>query len=342
MTAATNRATRTSGNGARILLAAGLLVVAFGLTAAPAWAGGTPACTEILNEARVVWTTGAALDTLASGTTSTVVDQLVNVSVVWQDAAPIAVSPGDTARVLTFVVTNTGNGEDTFSLATLSALGDDDFDPIPTGIYLDGDANGEFGEEADEAYVSGTNDPTLAAGEALVVFVLSDIPPGVGDGDEGVSRLVVTSTAASGTPGSVVPGAAPCGADVVVGTSGGTAGDDGSYIASTVSVSVAKSATVADPYGAADPVEGAVVTYSLVVTSAGSGTALGVTVTDAIPEHTTYVPGTLALDGEALTDEADADAGDVGSTTPGTVTVDLGDVAGGSPARTITFDVTIE
>ena len=42
-----------------------------------------------------------------------------------------------------------------------------------------------------------------------------------------------------------------------------------------------------------------------------------------------------------LTDEPDGDSGDVGGTTPGTVTVNLGDVVGGSPFQTITFDVVI-
>jgi uncharacterized repeat protein (TIGR01451 family) len=85
----------------------------------------------------------------------------------------------------------------------------------------------------------------------------------------------------------------------------------------------------------------AVITYSLAVTVAGSGTALNVIITDLLPVDTTYEPGTLALNGVSLTDEADIDIGDVGATTPGVVTVDLGDLPVGSPAQTVTFDVRI-
>ena len=96
------------------------------------------------------------------------------------------------------------------------------------------------------------------------------------------------------------------------------------------------------PYGGTQPVSGAVVTYSLAVSAQGAGSADGVVITDAIPANTTYNPGSLALDGSPLTDSADSDAGDVGDTAPGTLTIALGDLAAGAPGTTITFSVTIE
>ena len=81
--------------------------------------------------------------------------------------------------------------------------------------------------------------------------------------------------------------------------------------------------------------------YSLVISVSGSGTATGVVVTDPIPANATYVPGTLALNSSSLTDIADGDEGDMGVTTPGGVTVALGDLAALSPIQTITFAVTI-
>jgi hypothetical protein len=80
----------------------------------------------------------------------------------------------------------------------------------------------------------------------------------------------------------------------------------------------------------------------VVVTVLGSGVAEGVVVTDPIPTNTTYSPGTLTLNAGPLTDEADADEGDVGVTNPGVVTVNLGDLAAGSPAQTVTFAVVID
>ncbi|MFH1313720.1 MAG: hypothetical protein ABIJ00_10920, partial [Candidatus Eisenbacteria bacterium] len=118
--------------------------------------------------------------------------------------------------------------------------------------------------------------------------------------------------------------------------------DVGTYLVSNVVVSVVKSATMADPFGGTEPVPGAVITYTLVVTVSGSGTAESLVLTDPIPTHTTYSSGTLVLNGGPLTDQADADEGDVGMTSPGTVTVSLGDVAAGSPAQTVTFAVVID
>ena len=128
----------------------------------------------------------------------------------------------------------------------------------------------------------------------------------------------------------------------MIGTSGGSSEDTGTYAVSVVAVSVVKSAGVLDPFEGTEPVPGAVITYSIAVTISGSGTALGVVITDPIPANTTYNTGTLTLNGDPLTDEADADAGDVGHTTPDTVTVDLGNLTADSPVQTITIDVTID
>jgi uncharacterized repeat protein (TIGR01451 family) len=128
----------------------------------------------------------------------------------------------------------------------------------------------------------------------------------------------------------------------MIGASGGRAADTGTYIVSSVMVDIVKTATVLDPYGGSAPVPGAVITYALVVSVSGTGTAEGLVITDPIPANTTYGPGSLTLDGAPLTDEADGDEGDVGATTPGTVTVTLGDVTAPVPARTIAFDVVID
>ncbi len=129
--------------------------------------------------------------------------------------------------------------------------------------------------------------------------------------------------------------------DAVVGTSGGSDADIGSYVASALSVSVVKSVGIADPFGGTEPVPAAVLTYTITVNVVGTGTAQGLFTTDSIPANTTYNPGTLNLNAGSLTDAADGDAGDVGATTPGVATVDLGNLTNASGIQTITFDVTI-
>ena len=51
-----------------------------------------------------------------------------------------------------------------------------------------------------------------------------------------------------------------------------------------------------DPFGGSSPVPGAVITYTVTMTLAGSGTITGAQIDDAIPANTTYVADSLTLD----------------------------------------------
>lgn len=337
-------AIRRSFLAARPPFVAGVLVIVgtlhlFGTTAL---ATGTPACTEITNRATATYSIGGAVFVQESNVATTTVAHLIDVNVVWQDAAEVVVAPADTSTVLTFLVTNTGNADDTFQLAGLSTLAGDDFDPLFAEIYLDADGDGLCDVISDQRYLPGTGDPLLTPDASIIVFVLNNIPDGLDDGARGDSELSATSNTADGPPGTIIPGGAPCDADAMIGASGGRGADTGTYIVSNVTVTLSKSAGVLDSYGGSAPVPGAVIEYVLVVSVSGMGTAEGLTVTDPIPANTTYSPGSLTLDGVPLTDEADADEGDVGATTTGTVTVALGDVSAPAPVRTIAFDVIID
>ncbi|GAA4623198.1 beta strand repeat-containing protein [Cellulomonas oligotrophica] len=88
-------------------------------------------------------------------------------------------------------------------------------------------------------------------------------------------------------------------------------------------------------------------TYAVVVENDGLDAATGTAFFDAVPTGTTYVPGSLELDGTALTDAADGDAGrfDPGTGTPGSVRVDVGDVdvlADGGASHVVSFTVVVD
>jgi uncharacterized repeat protein (TIGR01451 family) len=190
-------------------------------------------------------------------------------------------------------------------------------------------------------YFPTANEPTLPADGSVIVFVLNDIPVGIANGDQGNCQLGATSTTGTGAPGAVFPSAGDGGTDAILGSGGGRADATGTYFVSSVTVSVVKSVQVTDPTGGSEPVTGAVLTYSIAVAVNGSGTAEGLVITDPIPSNTTYRSGTLTFNAASLTDVADADAGDVGVTTPNEVTVFVGDVSTASPLQIITFDVII-
>jgi uncharacterized repeat protein (TIGR01451 family) len=308
------------------------------LAAADARALGTPAGTPITNTATVTYDLGAGSFTQSASSVFTV-DERIDVTVTWLDATPVSVAPADADRLLTFLVTNTGNGNEAFALAVDALLLGDQFDPTNARIYLDANASGVYEPGVDPLYQAGLNDPLLAADAARRVFVLADIPPAVLNGDRGDAQLAATSLT-GGVTGTIVAGAGDLGTDAVIG--GGTSNRIGSYLVSDLFVSIAKTAVVTDLGGGATPAPGSTITYTLVVTPNGTGTLSNVVITDALPPFTTYLAGSLTLAAASLSDAVDGDAGDVGGTTANQVTVALGNVAGGSLPQTITFAVTID
>ena len=302
---------------------------------------GTQAGTEINNQATVTYAVDTVVVLGVSNVVTTTVAEIINVVVVWLDAADIAVYPGDTDQALTFQMTNTGNGNEDYSLSATSALAGDDFDPILKDLYLDRNADGLYSPGIDDQYIPGANDPTLAPDESAIVFALNDIPSGISGMELGNSQLLALSNTGVGPPGTIITDAGEGGTDAVIGNSGGYAGHIGTYVVSDVIVTIAKFANTIDPYGGSNPMTGAVVTYSLVVSVSGIGKVKELMITDPIPVNTSYNVGTLFLNNIGLTDAKDTDAGDVSLTTPNTMTVDFGDSLIAPTVQTITFDVTI-
>lgn len=87
-------------------------------------------------------------------------------------------------------------------------------------------------------------------------------------------------------------------------------------------------------------VPGAVLRYTITVQNDATSSADGnnVVINDPIPTDTTYVAGTIILDGSPLTDASDADAGSFNGSA---IRVDLGDVAPGA-SHVVTFDVVVD
>jgi uncharacterized repeat protein (TIGR01451 family) len=303
---------------------------------------GTAAGTNIQNTATVDYLVGTTPTSASSNTTSLIVAETVNVVVALQSATS-AVTAGATNEALLFLVTNSGNGPETFALTGDSVLNGDDFDPVPASpfIYFDTDGSGDL-SLADVPYVAGGNDPQLAADASVTVILVNDIPVATPDGDLGRSELRATSTTGTGAPGTLFAGLGQGGVDAVVGMSGGEAAVYGEYLVGNIQISAVKSQSVTDPFGGTRPIPGATITYQIVVTATGAGAAIGTAFNDSIPADTTYVADSATLNGTALTDTADADAGTVVTAPAPAVTVALGDLTAASAPQTIVFRVTID
>jgi uncharacterized repeat protein (TIGR01451 family) len=317
-------------------LAAGA-ACAFGL-AAPAQAAGTLAGTNITNVAHATYDNpNGPPETVDSNVVTIKVDELLDVSVAWREPSDVVSSPGATNQIVSFTVTNGGNGDEDFTLGTVQA-GGGDFDPTVTSIVLDTNSNGSYDPGVDTVYVPGSNDPQLAPDASTVVFVLSTIPAGASDGNRGRIDLVATSKTGTGTPGSTFAGAGEGGGNAVVGLTTAKAQHESWYAVHKASLAFVKSATVVDPYGGTTQGPGAIITYTLTATVSGTGSLGNVGVTDAIPTGTTYKPGSLSLDAATLSDADDADAGKFTGTG---IAVGLGTMAAGS-SKTVKFQVKID
>jgi len=315
---------------------AALAVVILG--ASQAHATGTGAGTRIDNIATATYTLpSGGSGSVTSNTVSLTVDELLNVGVAWSDGGDVTVQPGTSNDVLTYRVTNGGNGSEAFVLIARNSLSGDNFDPSSFAIYLDTNGNGRYDPGIDQAYVSGSNEPVLAADASTTVFIVSTVPGTVLDGNRAGLDLIATAKTGSGTPGTTFAGLGDGGVNAVVGATSATAPATGFYAVSAATVAFVKSATVADPFGGTTSVPGSTITYRLVASVSGSGSLANLAVADTVPAGSTYKIGSITLDGSALTDASD---GDTGSFASNAIGVGLGTVAAGT-AHTVTFQTVI-
>jgi uncharacterized repeat protein (TIGR01451 family) len=302
---------------------------------------GTAAGSTISNTASASYTVGGSPLSAISNTSTLTVAEIVNVVTTVQTPT-VPVASGDANRAMVFRVTNTGNGPEKFSLAAISNLVGDQFDPVlaTPAIYFDTDNSGTL-TAADIAYVPGGNDPQLAPDAAVTILVINSIPAALTNGNAGLTQLTATSFTPPGPAGTVRAGLGVGGTDAIIGNSTGVASDRGSYVIADVQVLITKTQTIVDPFGGNRPVPGASVTYQLVVTTTGSGTATSVVIADPIPVNTSFVPGSLLLNGAAQTDATDGDAGHFSATPSPGVSFSLGNLTSAGGPQTIRFGVTI-
>ncbi len=317
----------------------GLLLLPLLLAGVDTQAAGRAAGSLITNLASATFITAGVPAQVDSNTDNFAVDELLDLTLVRNDAGTVNVTTPGINVPLSFTLTNTGNGEEAFALQINPALIGDTFDPQNVRIYMD-NGDGVFAIGTDTLYVAGVNAPLLAADASQVLFVVSDMPAGLANGDIGLVSLQARATTGSGTPGTLFAGAGTGGVDAVVGATTAADSAQNGYAVAQVTTTLVKSQGVLDPLGRAYAVSGATITYTLVFTVAGTGTILNARILDAIPANTTYVPGSLTLNGASLTDAPDGDAGHFAGTqidvVPGT--------AGAMPApgtATVTFQVTI-
>lgn len=293
----------------KVLTAASVIAVA-AIGAAPAFAAGTAAGSNIVNNVTVNYTVGSVAQTAINASNTFVVDRKVTLTVAPVGTTTTNVSPGQLAAVATFTVTNTSNATLDFGLAVAQQTGgvaphggSDNFDVTGPSLFLDANTNGSYDVGTDTAVTY--LDEILADG-VRTVFVVSTIPAGRLTND--VAAVTLTAQAreglAAGTQGAVVTetsGANTAGMDTVLADTAGATDivRDGQfsarndYTVSAAALTVIKTSTIiSDPFnGTTNPkmIPGAIVGYCIqVANAAGGADATAVSISDTLPSQTTY------------------------------------------------------
>jgi uncharacterized repeat protein (TIGR01451 family) len=317
----------------------GLLLATGVATSLPVNAAGVAPGTNITLTATMDYTVGGVNFSTSASNTITV-DELIDVTLTWQDGGAVQVLPSATDQGLLFRISNNGNGSESYTVTANVSLPGNNFNPTNQRIYFDTDASGDF-SVGDVLYVPGSNDPNLASGASVDMLIVSDIPAAIANGKLADAKLTATSKTFTGQAGDFRAGLGDGGVGALLDSTGGKASDKGIYQVGNSPFTFTKSAKVTDPQGGNQPVSGAVITYTLRTKPTGISAVNSALVTDTIPVNTTYVPNSLTLNGTALSDVADSDPGDENVTTPGAITVDLGALAANAGAQLITFQVKI-
>jgi uncharacterized repeat protein (TIGR01451 family) len=312
---------------------------------------GTPAGTLISNKAILSYVMASVPSFTTSNTASFRVDEVIQPVLTWQNGTPVAVNSPGSNDVLTFLLTNSGNGAESFGLTRTNGpapLASDNYVPLNGSIgsiYLENNLLAGFqatGPNADTLYVPGLNPPTLAPDASLVIYVVSDTPTVAINtrGDVLLTGTALIAGAAGALQGAALPGLGQGGVNAVIGSSHAQANATGSYIASGVCFTLSKIVLkVLDPQGGIVLMPGSVMTYQIMASLSGTGTATNLMITDPLPANATYVPESIVVNGIEKTDAADTDNAQYLSTTQ-TVSVSPGNMV--SPANiVITFRAVI-
>ena len=313
------------------------VMAASAVTPAPLLAGGVTAGTLIENTAVASYDEGGVVRSINSNTITVRVDELVNVTLTSLDPGTVAARPGE--AVLTYELTNQGNGPEAFRLVANAAVGGNDFDASFRAIASDSNGNGIYDEGVDEILGQPQTTAVLAPDQRLTLFVLVMVPDGVGDQQTSAVTLSAEAVTGTGAPGTAFAGAGVDGGNAIVGATGAQAAARGALITGIANVALVKSVVLSDPFGGTSAVPGTIATFTIEARVSGTGAIDNLVVTDVIPEGTTYAPGTLALDGVGLSDAADGDSG-AASDTAG-ISVTLGTVNAQTTQR-VTFDVVVD
>ncbi len=344
------------------LLGLSMLGLTLCLLGGQAAARGTSAGTIIPNTADMHFTVDGADQSIRSNTTTTRVDEILDVVVVAEQAEPVTTDSPMTEAILSFLVTNIGNGDEDYGIRLQSNINEGGFDPVSTTLYVE--QNGvpglQVGAGGDLPYIEGSTLP-FAANAQHSIYVVAEIPAGITSSTLSQVRLrAVSATLFAQTglhdpdlPGFPLPGTAfllvgDNGSTAVVGLSHSPAEpvffDLSGFKIDAPVVTIDKSALAVRALDGSDAVRpGSVVDYQVQVVVLGDGAVERATLTDLLPPELAFITGSLRINGLIEDDDFEPIGLDAGGfdQNQGLLQVPLGMLGSSTGSHVITFSATI-
>jgi uncharacterized repeat protein (TIGR01451 family) len=331
------------------MLPLALLMLCLAGLASPraAHAAGTIAGTTITDTVTMTYQQGgpSQQETVSS---SFKVDRAVNFTVT--KLADASIAAGQTNASVLYLVSNSSNTYLRFSLAPASRP-TNSWNMNNVRLYRDINGSGLW-DAGDTLYGDASTFGDVLSGASVTILIVGDAPASPGPQPSQYDLVATAVDAGSLNTAVQTTGPDTGNVDTVFIDAAGSATNDTArdgkhsavalFSASAADLGLTKSVEVRDQWGGNRPIPGATLRYTITATMAPSGQANNVMIADPLPANTVYVPNSLTLNGTPLSDAVDGDAGDVGGSTPDTVTVRLGNLNGSSPVQTVTFEVRIQ
>jgi uncharacterized repeat protein (TIGR01451 family) len=303
---------------------------------------GTESGTVISNTATANYTIGAANSPVTQSVSSVInVDEIIDISGGITTASTDAQTP-NAVLINTHTLENTGNGDETFSIQ----VSDSDW---TTAVYIESNPipNGY------DALDTPVTTQLFNKDQEYTFYTVTTIPGTAVEGDDSTVELTVVSDTVYSdfntitTAGNIIAGAGTnklnaTGIDAIVGSSTARYTSSTVFTVSDITLSAftkTASAAVHPLLGTVGQIPGAVVTYDISFTLAGTADADSFTITDAIPSDLTYVPNSVIVDAVPFTD-GDTNSGVTVTYIGSTITVTFGTLTAGD--HTITLEALID
>jgi len=313
------------------LVAIGLVATVLFVFPAVLLAAGTSAGTLVQSIATANYaTSGQQQAPVSSAQVGFIVDRRLDLQVQPQtNGEYVAVDVGQPAAVMTFILSNLGNGTQDVRLQALNNSqdpqgGQDNFNPLsPRGFVESGQTTGYQQNEDVLTFID-----ELVSDASRHVYLVGEIPANRNDGDIAALTLVgqIAVGGQANNLGAAIDSdsrsvadqadleqslfADPAGDLDIAGNpdtvANGQHSATGAFRVENVQVVIDKQiAAVLDPAGGQQRTPGAVVTYRLNIRADGAVPARDTVITDLVPEHTSYRSGTIQLNGVNQTDGDD-------------------------------------